>query len=308
MTLPHELAVAPSDFQPPSAQPGRNVFAAAHAVRTVFATAVLSLFMLCESSAFAQTPATPGLLANAAGYSAVSIQPEVRPEPGPAGPMSNMVFKPAGEGPFPAVVLVHSCAGIGPAHIRTHANEMLGAGYVVLVLDSHGPRGFETCRQKMIPFAVGVMDAYAGLKHLTALPFVNKDRIYLGGYSYGGSVASLLASPQSAVVFGSPFRFRATVAHYSNCIRPSGAKIVLPDTDRPLLVLMGDADTESPPASCFPLLEEMRVSDVPVSWHLYPGQTHGWDRQDASRNGYVYNEAASLDATRRMAAFFEANK
>ncbi|MDO9404267.1 MAG: dienelactone hydrolase family protein [Polaromonas sp.] len=222
--------------------------------------------------------------------------------------MSNTVFKPAGDGPFPAVVLLHSCGGIAPAHIRTHAKEMLQAGFAVLVLDSHGPRGFDTCRQKLIPFAVGAMDAYAGLQHLARHPFVHQQRIYFAGYSYGGSVAALLASPQSAAVFASPLRFKASAAHYANCVRPSGARLVLPDTDRPLLMLMGQADTESPPNSCFPLLADMQTAGAPVSWHVYPGLTHGWDRVDGSANGYVYNEAGSIDATRRMLAFFDASR
>ncbi len=250
----------------------------------------------------------PNLLANAAGYTAVPIQKEVRDELGALTPMSNTVFQPKGDGPFPAVVLSHTCGGIQPAHMRKHAGELLSAGYMVLVLDSHGPRGFDTCVQKNIPFAVGVLDAYAGLRQLATLSTVNKDRIYMAGYSYGGSVAALLASPQSAVTFGSPLRFRATVAHYTHCVRPSRARLVLADTDRPLLMLMGQRDVESPPASCFPLVEELAGVGVPVKWHVYPGMTHGWDRQDGSRNGYVYNEEAALDATRRMIEFFNANR
>ncbi|RZJ26785.1 MAG: hypothetical protein EOO54_01625 [Haliea sp.] len=258
--------------------------------------------------AAAQEPA--GLMANAKGYTAVKVSGEPQEGLGAMTALSNRVFKPAGAGPgpLPAVVLVHTCGGVLNTHIRQHAQELLAAGYVVLVQDSHGPRNFVTCREKAIPFAVGVMDAYAGLASLAALPLVDKQRIYLAGYSYGGFAAAMASSPQSAATFASPLRFRAAVAHYANCTRPSGAQVVLRDIDKPLLMLMGERDTEALPAACFPLLEQLKAGGAPVEWHVYPGATHGWDKQGETANGYVYREETALDATRRMLAFFDAHK
>ncbi len=256
--------------------------------------------------AAAQEPA--GLMANAKGYTAVKVGGEPQEGLGAMTALSNKVFKPAGAGPFPAVVLVHTCGGVLNAHIRQHAQELLAAGYVVLVQDSHGPRNFVTCREKAIPFAVGVMDAYAGLASLAALPLVDKQRIYLAGYSYGGFVAAMASSPQSASTFAAPLRFRAAVAHYANCTRPSGAQVLLRDIDRPLLMLMGERDTEALPATCFPLLEQLKAGGAPVDWFVYAGATHGWDKQGETANGYVYREETALDATRRMLAFFDTHK
>src|SRR5260370_31013330 len=53
------------------------------------------------------------------------------------------LFKPSGKGPFPAVVLMHGCGGWQPAVIASlhmHAMDLLSRGYVVLNLDSFGPR------------------------------------------------------------------------------------------------------------------------------------------------------------------------
>jgi dienelactone hydrolase len=266
---------------------------------------ILALGVL-QPAAAQDAPA--GLMANAKGYTAVKVSGEPQEGLGAMTALSNKVFKPAGAGPFPAVVLVHTCGGVQNAHIRQHAQELLAAGYVVLVQDSHGPRNFVTCREKAIPFAVGVMDAYAGLSSLAALPVVDKQRIYLAGYSYGGFAAAMASSPQSASTFASPLRFRAAVAHYANCTRPSGAQVLLRDTDRPLLMLMGERDSEALPATCFPLLEQLKAGGAPVEWHVYPGATHGWDKQGEGVNGYVYKEETALDATRRMLAFFDAHK
>jgi dienelactone hydrolase len=48
---------------------------------------------------------------------------------------------------------------------------------------------------------------------------------------------------------------------------------------QPLLVLMGDADTETPASECIEKLEVLKQGGLPVEWHLYPGATHCWDCQ-----------------------------
>jgi dienelactone hydrolase len=248
----------------------------------------------------------PGnLMANAKGYTAIRIEGEARESIGTFSQLSNATFKPAGDGPFPAAVVVHTCGGPSHAHIREHAQELLKAGYVVFVQDSHVQRGIRSCRERALPFAVGVMDAYAALRHLAGLPFVDRQRIYIAGYSFGGFVAQMASSADSARVFESPLRFRAAVSNYGNCVRPSGNHTLLGDVDRPLLLLLGDADTEAPAATCFPLAETLRAAGAPVEWHRYPDATHGWDKQGFGADGYRYDAAVSADATRRMLEFFE---
>lgn len=271
--------------------------------------ALLSVLIGFFAASFNPATALTGtLLDNYTGYSAVPIDAAVKSELGTFTTISNTVFRPNVSGQLPAAVIVHTCGGLQNEHIRRHAQELFEAGYVVLVQDSHTPRGFRTCRERPIPFAVGLMDAYAGLNHLASLPFVDAKRIFLAGYSYGGFVAMLASSPRSATTFKSPVRFRAAVAHYANCVRPSGARTLLDDLDRPLLMLFGERDTEAPMATCFPLVDELLAKGQPVSWHTYPGMTHSWDKQGESANGYIFDRTAALDATRRMLEFFSQHK
>jgi dipeptidyl aminopeptidase/acylaminoacyl peptidase len=54
--------------------------------------------------------------------------------------LTGQLYQPAGEGPFPAVVFLHGCAGIDP--VQHHwAHRLQQWGYVVLLVDSFGPRG-----------------------------------------------------------------------------------------------------------------------------------------------------------------------
>src|SRR6266550_4253968 len=54
------------------------------------------------------------------------------------------VSKPDGPGPFPAVVVMHDCSGVGPGSSGAPgrwAKELVSRGYVVVMPDSFTPRG-----------------------------------------------------------------------------------------------------------------------------------------------------------------------
>jgi dienelactone hydrolase len=241
--------------------------------------------------------------------------------------ISNAVFKPAGSGPFPAVVLAHTCGGVGRPHIRERMRELLDAGFVVLPLDSFGPRGIaSTCGNAPRRLGTGamVMDAYAALEHLSRLQIVDPARIYATGYSYGAVVTPMLASPQSAAVFESNLRFRALVSNYGACTfqrSPEAPRIhfLQKDVDRPLLMLMAGEDKEYKPADCFPLLDELKAAGKAVEWHVYPDTHHAWDQRDQTGmmkvttgwgevGVYLYSAEATRDSTRRMIEFFNAQR
>ena len=63
----------------------------------------------------------------------------------PDGTLHAMLYRPDGEGPFPAVVALHGCAGLGKNGIaeryRDWAERLANIGFVVLFPDSFGSRG-----------------------------------------------------------------------------------------------------------------------------------------------------------------------
>jgi dienelactone hydrolase len=235
--------------------------------------------------------------------------------------LANKVYAPEGNGPFPAVV-ISTTKGVSE-HLRGHARALTDAGFAVLVVDTFGPRGYKTGVNEPLP-AEFAKDAYDALAHLLTLPYIDKSRIFQTGYSYGGMAAALLASPEGAQEFKSAARFRATVANYGSCTvaapyaggqsQATYMPMLSADSDRPILLLMAELDIETPPASCFPLLEQMKAAGKDVHWHIYPGTTHAWDK--AENNGFVYrttsgqamsyryDAAITKDATERMIAFF----
>lgn len=235
--------------------------------------------------------------------------------------LANGLFSPAlreGE-KLPALVVFHTCGGVGP-HLRYWTEHALKEGFVVLVPD--GMRGLKTdcLSPPKISNARLIKDALDAVAHLAALPYVDPQRISILGFSKGAFVATWLASSSvaSALRPGTP-PVAALVAVYGFCGlqpspgRPQGVQLLQPDTDRPLLALMGGEDNETPPASCLEQLPKLKAAGAPVEWHLYPEATHGWDQSEnhgftkTAYNGervtYLYDKGVTEDARGRVFEF-----
>ncbi len=122
--------------------------------------------------------------------------------------------KPKGEGPFPAVVLLHSCLGL-PSNRQAIGTMLAGWGYVALFVDDFSTRRLgNTCA---VDFPEGVADAYGALAFTAKLPFVDRTEIAAVGFSQGGDTALKLAAGRYAPAFALPrgVAFAAAAALYA---------------------------------------------------------------------------------------------
>ena len=100
--------------------------------------------------------------------------------------------RPQGNGPFPAIVLMHGCGGLsfGSDGLRKVEALLCDSGYVALVVDSLSARQVPSVCNGQSPTSVErVADALAAKKYLSTLAFVNAQRIGLVGWSHGGLTA-----------------------------------------------------------------------------------------------------------------------
>lgn len=237
------------------------------------------------------------------------------------------LYKPEGNGPFPAIVLQHQCGGLRNGRWQNMAmlgwaKEAVGRGYVALLVDSLGPRGVATvCMgvQGGVNLPRGVRDGLQAAAHLATLPYVDPSRIVFAGYSWGATLGVLASGKAYGQALAPAGRYRAVVAFYPGCftVRPPGGRPYEPvanDIDRPLLVLMGGADIETPPSDCLARLEPLKAAGAPVAWHVYPEATHcfdcenldGFRKTDFRGNAvqYHFSRSATQDAAERMFGFF----
>lgn len=210
------------------------------------------------------------------------------------------IAKPAGDGPFPAVVILHDCSGLGPGSSGAPwrwSSLLNRLGYVTIWPDSFSTRGFvngvctESDRGAVAP-RVRVADAYAALDHVAGLPFVDPKRIAVMGGSHGGSttLATIVAGPLNSARPGQ--RFAAAIALYPACGPAYGDWRVLRDGGTgspitgysgifrplaPLLILTGERDDWTPAEPCRQLADRAKAAGEPVEIRVYPEAHHAFD-------------------------------
>lgn len=193
------------------------------------------------------------------------------------------VSKPEGEGPFPALVLLHGCAGINDTH-RWWAGKLNAEGYVTLIVDSLGPRRKTNVCGGGFSQRLRSEDAYGAMQYLKSQPFVDAERIGVIGWSHGGGGVLMLTNELDAREFPPNERFNAAVAFYPNCTAVGSQ--YEPNTD--LLILIGDADDWTPSFPCKSLIElnQKRDTDFTTEIVVFKNATHSYDVPKQSR---IYN-------------------
>ncbi len=236
--------------------------------------------------------ALSALFATAAAADAVRI-------PANGVELQATLMKPAGEGPFPAVVALHGCAG---PNSRTTAplyqawgERLVAAGYAVVFPDSFGSRGVGSqCRVRdrhIRPREERVQDADAARRWLQRQPWVKADRVSLLGWSNGGSTVLWTVRPQVAPREGPDFR--AAIAFYPGCRAPAerawSARV-------PTLILIGLADDWTPARPCVAMVRDARGRSALSEVITYRAAHHSFDHPDLPlrvRTGLAYTPDGS---------------
>jgi dienelactone hydrolase len=238
----------------------------------------------------------------------------------PAGSSAQLpatLIKPDGDGPFPAVVIVHDCSGLGPrssgAPMRWAA-ELLQQGYVILIPDSFSTRGFAdgVCftpgnQSVSVNGYARAADAYGALAALRALPYVDGKRVGIMGGSHGGwtTLAAMFVpiDAHNALAEAKRDGFAAAIALYPACAPRFGAWSTTKSGNfgpvtgysgvyepiAPLLILIGERDDWTPAEPCRQLAERSRAAGYPVDIRIYRESHHSFDsdrpvRYDGQRN------------------------
>jgi len=220
---------------------------------------------------------------------------------------------PRGAGPFPAVIILHGCVGIGPPaareRFREYASWYADRGYAGLILDSFAPRGVSTvCLGGEPTPLTRAVDVYRALEYLAGLGSIDPRQVVLQGHSHGGATVLTALDEITAEMVGTPLRFAAGVAYYPPCAYPSGAYSSA-QFYAPVLILIGEKDDWTPAADCEQLhVRQQAQAPGRVRLTVYPGATHGFDfNLPPRRNEYgkyqAYDADATSDAARHVQRF-----
>lgn len=222
---------------------------------------------------------------------------------------------PSGPGPFPAVILMHGCNGLGRATAQGmahHVGHLLESGFITLVVDSFTARGIDTTCTSNRKMAEATLyrqfDALHAMFFLREQVFVDPENIFLVGLSQGGSVVAKLAGDRlssiarKVMLEENPTEpwFRAIVAYYPWC------PLVPKRLETPLLVLVGELDDWTPSLMCF--WHKAVVRGAPYEAVIYDGAHHSFDLpipvQSFAGHTVGGHPEAALQSRRRMVDWF----
>jgi len=178
-------------------------------------------------------------------------------------------------------------------------------GVVALLPDSFGPRGEghgfgrfshdDPERDNVNERTVRPLDAEGALAWLRTRQDVDANRVFLQGWSNGGSTTLNVMTRQ-----GAKRGFRAALAFYPGC----GKSARLEDTIRtsaPITMFLGSDDEEVNPDYCEKVAERSLAAGTKIDVIMYPGATHDFDDPGEKRQGVRGNVTAKADAMAKAA-------
>ncbi|ORW99437.1 dienelactone hydrolase family protein [Mycolicibacillus trivialis] len=217
----------------------------------------------------------------------------------PDGPIDALLDRPAGDGPFPGVVVIHDAFGYGPDKEAISAR-IAAAGYLAITPNLYARGGRARCiprvfRELLTQRGRALDDILATRDHLRALPECS-GRVAVAGFCMGGQFALVLA-PQgfaaTAPFYGTPLPRRLDEALSGAC---------------PVVASFGRRDPYGIGAPAR-LQRAVEANNVTADIKAYPGAGHSFANRLPAQPllriaGFGYNEAATEDAWRRVFAFF----
>jgi carboxymethylenebutenolidase len=219
------------------------------------------------------------------------------PSPGGnSGQMRGYLVQPAGQGPFPAVLVIHENRGLNP-YIEDVARRAAIEGFVALAPDGLFPMGGypgndDDGRALQASLDQGKLrtDMLNSAKLLKAHK-LSTGKLGITGFCWGGSTVNFLA-----VALGP--ELQAGVPFYGAAAETAG----VPKIKAPLLLHY--AETDQRVNEMWPAFEvALKAARVPHEMHIYPGTQHGFHNNSTPR----YHEASAKLAWERTIAFFRKN-
>ena len=217
------------------------------------------------------------------------------PSPGGnSGQMRGYLVQPAGQGPFPAVLVIHENRGLNP-YIEDVARRAAVDGFLVLAPDGLFPAGGypgndDDGRTLQAGLDQGKLrtDMRNGARFLKAHK-LSTGKLGVTGFCWGGSTTNFLAAALGADM-------QAGVPYYGAATETAS----VPKIKAPLLIHYAESDERV--NAMWPAFESaLKDAGVQYQAHIYPGTQHGFHNNSTPR----YNEPAAKLSWERTIAFFK---
>ena len=257
--------------------------AAKYAVGGLTAAALLEMMQPDYALAQQVAPDDPDIITERIRY----------PSPEGHGEVEGLLARPAAEGPFGAVLVVHENRGLNP-YIEDVARRVAKAGFLALAPDGltslggyPGNDDDGRALQRELDRNRLLADFFAGFEHVRDHPLSN-GRAGAVGFCYGGGVCNALAVAYPDMACSVPFYGRQAEAED------------VPAISAPLLLHYASEDARV--NAGWPAYEAaLNAHGKTYQAHMYEGAQHGFHNDTTPR----YDAAAAALAWDRTLAWFE---
>jgi dienelactone hydrolase len=185
-----------------------------------------------------------------------------------------------------AVVLLPSSSNISEKLIE-HAQWLSTHGFVTLLVDTYYSSGnvseLTALKNPLeVPMQNEIIAAYRARQILCSHPYVNKNKVGIGGFSRGGTVADLTSRAEFYTIHshdGNPFAFQ--YSYYPSIILQ---QLKLNVSSSPKLYLTGDQDPFVDVANTQSYINRLKDMGIDAQIKVYMGATHSFDTEKPSEN------------------------
>ena len=219
------------------------------------------------------------------------------PSPGGnSGEMRGYLVQPAGNGPFPTILVIHENRGLNP-YIEDVARRVATEGFLALAPDGLFPvGGYPGNDDDGRTLQAKLDQAKLRTDMVNSARYVKKHELSNGklgatGFCWGGGTTNFLA-----VMLGGDLQ--AGVPYYGAAPETASVSAI----KAPLLIQYAENDERID--AMWPAYEAaLKAAKVPYEMHIYPGTQHGFHNNSTPR----YHEASAKQSWERTIAFFKKN-
>lgn len=217
------------------------------------------------------------------------------PSPGgSSGEMRGYLVQPVGEGPFPAVLVMHENRGLNP-YVKDVARRFAVAGFLALAPDGLSPIGGYPgndddgrTMQRTLDQAKLRQDMVNSARYVKSHPLSN-GKLGATGFCWGGGTTNYLATAMGDELdAAAPFYGSAADSDSVDQIK-AALQIHYAEEDERVNAMRPDYEAA------------LKANGVTYEMHTYPGTRHGFHNYSTPR----YNPDAAQLAWERMVAFFK---
>ncbi len=212
---------------------------------------------------------------------------------GTSGQMRGYLVQPAGEGPFPPVLVIHENRGLNP-YVKDVARRFAAEGFLALAPDGLSPVGGypgndddgRSLQASLNPQEL-LQDMVNSAEFLRAHDLAG-DELGVTGFCWGGAATNFLVAELGDHV-------RAAVPFYGSGVSAEAA------TNIKAAMMIQSPENDDRINAAWPEFEAaLQAANVTYERHIYPGANHGFHNNSTPR----YDEAAANQAWSRMIEFF----